>query len=77
MNLSVLEINTILSTLDIQIEGFKTFFRETYDNGDYVDDEDVKYYKSLLKLRKKFEKCEVFINKRKTVVKKSRKMGMK
>jgi len=63
MNLSVLEINTILSTLDIQIEGLRVFIHETYQNGDVVDDEDVDLLKSLLKLRKKFEKCKVFINK--------------
>ena len=63
MKLTVKEINVILNTLDIQIEGFRVFIHETYQNGDVVDNEDVNWLKSLLKLRKKFEKCKVFINK--------------
>lgn len=63
MKLTVKEINVLLDTLDIQIEGFRVFIHDSYQNGDVVNKDDLSFYKSLLKLRKKFEKCEVFINK--------------
>lgn len=63
MKLTVNEINVLLNTLDIQIEGFRVFINDSYQNGDVVNNDDLLFYKSLRKLRKKFEKCKVFINK--------------
>ena len=63
MKLTVKEIDVILNTFDIQIEGFKTLFRQQYEDDEEIYKEDVDYYKYLLKLRKKFEKCKVLINK--------------
>lgn len=63
MILTINEINLLLSTLDIQIEGFETMFCQQYENGEEIDKDDVNYYKSLRKLRKKFDKSKVFINK--------------
>lgn len=63
MKLTVKEINVLLDTLDIQIEGFRVFIHDSYQNGDVVNKDDLSFYKSLLKLRKKFEKSKVFINK--------------
>lgn len=63
MILTINEINLLLSTLDIQIEGFETMFRQQYENDEEIDKDDVDYYKSLIKLRKKFDKSIVFINK--------------